>query len=92
MVVLTHPDEGVKNSFPPKAGVVTAALLRLVVLFWREKAGCPTGRFPRAFSDMPRNWRGTDSSMEDAIDALLEVPDGAEGAEGECKGDRGGSG
>jgi hypothetical protein len=57
--------------------------LRLVVLFCREKAGWPMGIFPRAFSDIPLNCRGTDSSMEDAIDALLEAPDWG------CSGDPG---
>ena len=83
----THPDEGVKNSFTARVGVAT--LLRLVVLFWREKAGCPTGILPRAFSDMPRNWRGTASSTEDTTDALREAPGGGErigdiGVSGRC--------
>lgn len=52
-------------------------LLRLVVLFCRENAGCPTGIFPRAFSDMPLSCRGTDSSIDDAIEPLLEAPEGA---------------
>ena len=56
------------------------------MLFCRENVGWPTGILPRAFSDMPLNWSGTDSSTDDAIDALLEAPDG------DCTGDRGGSG
>lgn len=71
---LTHAAEGVKNSFVASAGV--AALLRLVMLLVREKVGWPTGIFPRAFSDMPLTWRGTDSSMEDAIDAAREALEG----------------
>jgi hypothetical protein len=54
------------------------------MLFWREKAGWPTGIFPRAFSDMPRSCSGTDSSMEDAMDALLEAPDGDCGGSIDC--------
>lgn len=50
-VQLTHEAEGVKNSFVASAGVAT--LLRLVMLFVREKVGWPTGIFPLAFSDMP---------------------------------------
>lgn len=50
-------------------------LARLVMLFCRENAGCPTGIFPRAFSDIPLNWSGTDSSTDDAIDALRDAPD-----------------
>jgi hypothetical protein len=71
----------VKNSFVASAGV--AALLRLVMLFCREKVGWPTGIFPRAFSDMPLNCIGMDSSTDDAIDAVLEAP------ETECIGDCG---
>ena len=77
----THAAEGVKNSDAPNAGV--AMLLRLVVLFWRENAGFPTGIFPRAFSDMPLSCKGTDSSTDDAMEALLDAP------EGDCKGDCG---
>jgi hypothetical protein len=51
--LLTHVADGVKNSLAAREGA--ARLLKLVVLFCREKAGCPTGRFPLAFSDMPRN-------------------------------------
>jgi hypothetical protein len=69
----THILDGVKNSFVASAGV--AKLLRLVMLFCREKVGWPTGIFPRAFSDMPLSCIGTDSSMDDAIDALLEAPE-----------------
>lgn len=58
-------------------------LLRLVVLFWRENAGFPTGILPRAFSDIPRSCRGTESSVDDAMEALLEAP------EGDCNGDCG---
>lgn len=79
--ILTHAVDGVKNSFVPNMGV--AMLLRLVVLFCREKAGLPTGILPRAFSDIPRNCDGTVSSTDEAIDALLEAP------EVECTGDRG---
>ena len=56
------------------------------MLFWREKVGWPTGILPRAFSDMPRNCRGTDSSIEEAIDALLDSPREPPG--GDCIGDR----
>lgn len=83
-MALTHAVDGVKNSFAPRVGVAT--LFRLVVLFCRENAGCPTGIFPRAFSDMPRSWKGTDSSTDDAMDALLEAPPV------DCNGDRGGAG
>lgn len=51
-------------------------LLRLVVLFWRENAGFPTGILPRAFSDMPLSCKGTESSIDDAIEALLDAPEG----------------
>lgn len=47
-------------------------LARLEILFVREKAGWPTGILPLAFSDMPRTWRGTESSTDEAIDACLE--------------------
>jgi hypothetical protein len=50
---LTHAAEGVKKSFAPGLGAAT--LMRLVVLFCREKVGWPMGILPRAFSDMPRN-------------------------------------
>lgn len=79
-LIHTHGVDGVKNSLAPNAGV--ARLAKLVVLFWREKAGCPIGLLPLAFSDIPRSWRGTDSSIEEAIDALLEAPEGDNG--GEC--------
>jgi hypothetical protein len=46
------------------------------VLFCREKAGCPTGLLPLAFSDMPRNCSGTDSSSDDAMDALRDAIEG----------------
>jgi hypothetical protein len=69
----THVTDGVKNSFAPRLGVALK-LARLVVLFWRENVGCPTGILPRAFSDMPRSCRGTDSSIEEAIDALRDAP------------------
>lgn len=46
---------------------------RDVELFWREKEGWPAGRLPRAFSDMPRSWRGT---------VLLSIEEDREG-EGE---------
>jgi hypothetical protein len=72
-VKLTHVTEGVKNSFAPSMGVAFM-LVRLVILFWRENVGWPTGILPRAFSDMPRSWRGTDSSTDDAIDALRDAP------------------
>ena len=62
-----------KNSLVAKAG--PAALCRLVMLFCREKAGWPTGILPLAFSDIPLTWDGTESSTDDAIDALLEAPD-----------------
>ena len=62
-----------------------ARLCRLVMLFWREKAGWPTGILPRAFSDMPRSWRGTESSTDDAMEALLEAL--LEALEGDCIGD-----
>lgn len=83
--------DGVKNSFAPRLGAALK-LARLVVLCWRENVGCPTGILPRAFSDMPRSCRGTDSSIEEAIDALRdalrdaprEPPDG-----GDCTGDLG---
>jgi hypothetical protein len=58
-------------------------LLILVMLFCRENAGCPTGIFPRAFSDIPRSCRGTDSSTDDATEPLLDAPEGA------CPGDCG---
>jgi hypothetical protein len=70
----TQTVDGVKNSLVARAGI--AMLLRLVMLFWREKVGWPTGIFPRAFSDMPRTCVGTDSSMVDSMDALLEAPEG----------------
>ena len=58
------------------------------MLFCREKVGWPTGILPRAFSDMPRSWRGTDSSIDDAIDALREAPrDPPDGVD--CIGDLG---
>jgi hypothetical protein len=75
----------VKNSLAAIIGV--AMLARLVTLFCREKVGWPTGIFPRAFSDMPLNCSGTDSSIEDAIDALLEAP--LDAPDTECTGDRG---
>lgn len=71
---LTHIAEGVKNSFVASDGV--AALLRLVMLFVRENVGWPTGIFPLAFSDIPLTCSGTDSSMDDAIDAAREALDG----------------
>jgi hypothetical protein len=75
----------VKNSF---AAIIGAAILaRLVMLFVREKVGWPTGIFPRAFSDIPLNCSGTDSSMDDAIDALLEAP--LDAPDTEWTGDRG---
>lgn len=67
----THWVEGMKNSFVARAGV--ARPLMLDMLFWREKVGLPTGILPRAFSDMPRTCVGTDSSMEEAIDAAREA-------------------
>jgi hypothetical protein len=84
--VFTQFKEGVKNSFAPRIGVALT-LARLVMLFCREKVGWPTGILPRAFSDMPRSWRGTDSSIEDAIDALRDAPREPPG--GDCTGDLG---
>lgn len=52
--LLTHVTDGVKNSFAPSIGVAFI-LARLVMLFCREKVGCPTGILPRAFSDIPRS-------------------------------------
>lgn len=84
-IVLTQVTEGVKNSLTPRPGV-GFTLARLVMLFWREKVGWPTGILPRAFSDMPRSCRGTVSSIEEAIDALLDAPrEPPEG--GDCTGD-----
>ena len=80
---LTQVAEGLKNSFAPRLGVVFT-LMRLVVLFCRENAGWPTGILPRAFSDIPRNWSGTVSSIEEAIDALREAP-----LDGDCFGEDG---
>jgi hypothetical protein len=44
-----------------------------VELFWREKEGWPAGILPRAFSDMPRSWRGTAAaSMEEEREGVPE--------------------
>lgn len=53
--------------------VSVVRLLRLLVLFCLEKEGVPTGIFPLAFSDIPRNWRGTASSAAEPTDAVLEL-------------------
>lgn len=42
-------------------------------LFCLENDICPAGILPLAFSDMPRNCRGTDSSAAEEIDAVREV-------------------
>ena len=81
---LTQGTDGVKNSLVAKAG--PAMLCRLLMLFCREKVGWPTGILPRAFSDIPLNWSGTDSSIDDAIDALRDAP------ADDCNGDWDGSG
>ena len=61
------------GSKPMNGDVRAAALLdRLVVLFCRENEGWPAGIFPRAFSDMPRNWVGRGSSAEDDIDVFRD--------------------
>lgn len=63
------------GSKPPRFGdmIVAAWLLRLVVLFCREKEGCPAGILPRAFSDMPRNCVGRGSSVEEEIDGFRDA-------------------
>jgi hypothetical protein len=43
------------------------------MLFVRENEGAPTGIFPLAFSDMPRNCRGTVSSVEEETDPAREL-------------------
>lgn len=48
-------------------------MLRLVVLFWREKDGWPAGSFPRAFSDMPRSCVGRRSSAEEETEGVREL-------------------
>lgn len=48
-------------------------LLWLVILFCREKVGCPAGIFPRAFSDMPRSCKGTLSSTTEDMEGLREL-------------------
>lgn len=86
-MLLTHVTSGVKNSFAPNIGVALT-LLTLVMLFCREKVGWPTGILPRAFSDIPRNCNGTESSTDEAIDALRDAPrDPPDG--GDCTGDFG---
>lgn len=53
--------------------MVVGWLLRLVVLFWREKEGWPAGFLPRAFSDMPRSWVGRGSSVEEDMEEVREL-------------------
>lgn len=43
------------------------------MLFCRENDGWPAGILPRAFSDIPRSWRGTLSSIDDETDGVREV-------------------
>jgi hypothetical protein len=64
---LTQSAEGTNELLPI---VGEANPLRLVMLFCLEKAGCPTGIFPRAFSDIPRSCDGTASSVETTEGAL----------------------
>ena len=45
----------------------------LVILFTREKEGCPAGILPLAFSDMPRSWSGTASSTEEETEGVREL-------------------
>jgi hypothetical protein len=47
-------------------------LVKLVVLFWREKLPAPAGIFPRAFSDMPCSCLGTSSSAAEATDEAAD--------------------
>lgn len=54
-------------------GKIADTLVWLVILFCREKDGCPAGIFPRAFSDMPRSCSGTLSSIVDAADGRREL-------------------
>lgn len=42
------------------------------LLFWRAKAGVLIGIFPRAFSDMPRSWSGSVSSVVEEMEAARE--------------------
>jgi hypothetical protein len=52
--------QGVEGVKPVEVEWITGAReVREVELFWREKEGWPAGILPRAFSDMPRSWRGT---------------------------------
>ena len=48
-------------------------LVRLVVLFCREKEIWPAGILPRAFSDMPRSCVGRGSSVNEETEGVLEL-------------------
>ena len=67
---LTHCADGVKPVLMLRAAAEW--LLRLVVLFWREKVVWPAGILPRAFSDIPRTCRGTASSIDDDTEGVRE--------------------
>lgn len=62
-------------------------LLRLVVLFWREKDGWLAGILPRAFSDIPRSWVGSGSSVEETegVRELWADGDDCEGVGSSCR-------
>jgi len=72
MIRRTHCAEGMKSPLDP---VVPAGwLLILLILFTREpNTGAPTGCFPLAFSDIPRNCSGTASSTEEETEAVREL-------------------
>jgi hypothetical protein len=53
-------------------GIMAVWLVKLVTLFCLENDICPAGIFPRAFSDIPCNCRGTLSSTDEVTEGVRE--------------------